>query len=187
VERFETKRTIGYHFFATADLVNKKHWVFNSSLGFQQKRADHQDPFRKSSLNNTHTLDYLSFANIWRIKLPLGNRLILSAHVGPKIDYLLNYSDNFKVFGLGGFFYYPENDFEKINIGLNSGVSFLINMRSFHIGAEASRNFNFNPVISATGPRADGLGDEGFFLRMNDRTYLLTLLLIWDFKKRLIE
>jgi hypothetical protein len=128
------------------------------------------------TLKSYYKLKYLSFTNLAIRKIKLNEMISLKGYLGPRLDYLIGYSENVINFTSGNFFYLADDDeLKRINIGLNAGIGFNIEMKKFTIGIETSRNVNFNQIISAKGPRADGRGDEGFYLELSDKTYILNL------------
>jgi hypothetical protein len=185
VEYFETKRTIGYNFFVTADVIMKKQWGVNSSLGFVQKNGTHifldwvqGNAYRSST---KYTLDYVSLINVARIKVPLSSTFKLTASAGPRLEYMVDPSEHLERYTPVGFSYHiTREDINRLNVGLSTGIGVLLKLNKLTLGVDAWRNFNLNTIVSAKGPRLDGLGDEGFYLKMKDKTYMLNLLCIFD-------
>lgn len=185
IEEIKTKWTAGYFVQVSADLIDKQKWSFNSSLGIIQKNGNYIDEYyfgnQLSSTDIPHKLTYVSFVNLLKGKIGVSEVSFLTCHLGPRIDYLIVYSDNvtrFAPYG-GNYFYNADDDLRRVNIGLNTGIGFQVEMKNKLLGIEVSKNFNFNKIYDATGPRLDGNGDEGFFLTLNDSTFIVNLLLSW--------
>ncbi|MCB0489443.1 MAG: PorT family protein [Cyclobacteriaceae bacterium] len=183
-EKVESRRYRGYYFQFTSDIARNERWDWNASLGVLQKNGDF-DFFSapQGSLlvsSNVYKWTYLSFTNLFRGKLRLGKASYFTGSVGPRIDYLLKNSND--SFSQGGIFFYRDNDdIKKINLGLNAGVGVMFRVNKLQFGFEASRNVNFNRIMNVKGPRADGLGDEGFYFRIIDRTVIFNTMLLLTF------
>jgi hypothetical protein len=182
---FETKRSIGYNLFITTDLIAKKRWEVNSSLGFVQKNGTHTflDWVQTTSYRSTtkYTLNYISLINVIKAKIPISNAFNVTGSAGPRLEYLLDSPQHLKDYVPGGFFYYnTREDIHRLALGLSASVGVLLKLKKLTWEIDAGRNFNFNTIISAKGPRLDGLGDAGFYLKMKDETYMINLLCIFD-------
>ncbi len=180
-ERIESKKKAGYFFQLSADLIKRKHWNWNSSLGVLQKNGEFEFyVFRQNSTSvspNIYKWTYLSFTNLARTELALNKSIYLTGNIGPRIDYLIkNSNDSFSV---GGAFFYRDNgDINKINIGLSGGLGIMFQLNKVKLGLEGNRNINFNSIMNVKGPRADGYGDEGFYFKVKDNTFILNTLLL---------
>lgn len=181
-ERVESKRKIGYYFQVSANLIKGKNWDWNSSLGVLQKNGEF--PFyviiqnRYNTSTNVEKWTYLTFTNLFRRTFKLSELFSVVGNVGPRVDYLINNSHN--SFSQGGAFFYTDNgDINKFNFGANAGLGVMLNFNNrIKVGLEGTRSFNFNKIMSAKGPRADGLGDNGFYFRIKDSTYIINTVLL---------
>ncbi|MBX2970568.1 MAG: outer membrane beta-barrel protein [Cyclobacteriaceae bacterium] len=182
VEALKTKWTAGYFVQINTNLIDKRVWAFNTSLGVVQKNGNYIDEYYAGNQSEEpHKLTYVSFTNLLKGKIGVSEVSFFTGHLGPRVDYLIAHSDNitrFAPYG-GNYFYYADDDLRRVNIGLNSGIGFQVEMKNKLLGIEVSKNINFNKIYHATGPRLDGNGDEGFFLTLNDNTFIINLLLSW--------
>lgn len=182
IEELKTKWTAGYFVQINTNLIDKKVWVFNTSLGVVQKNGNYIDEYYGGNQSEEpHKLTYVSFTNLVKGKIGVSEVSFLTCHLGPRIDYLIVYSDNvtrFAPYG-GNYFYNADDDLRRVNLGLNTGIGFQVEMKNKLLGIEVSKNINFNKIYHATGPRLDGNGDEGFFLTLNDNAFIVNLLLSW--------
>ena len=183
--RYETKNGLGYNFFVSTDVITKKRWDVNSSLGFVQKNGTYTflDWVQTTSYRSStkYTLNYLSLINVVRAKLPVSGALNLTGSAGPRLEYILDAPEQLKDYVPAGFFYYnTRQDIQRLTLGLTASVGVLLKLKKLTWGIDAGKNFNFNTIVSAKGPRLDGRGDEGFYLNMKDRTYMVNLLCFLD-------
>jgi hypothetical protein len=173
----------GFNIALAADLIDEQYWDINTAFGIIRKKGE--DITWTSPNNDPHSfiynLDYLSFINVIRGKLPIMDYFSIYLSAGPRIDYLYNYSDNAQYFGKF-MQLYPEEDFNEIVFGLNAGIGILLDLRKIKMGLEFSRNINFYPIISASGPRPDGFGDEGTELIVRDRTSIINFHISYKLK-----
>ena len=81
---------------------------------------------------------YLTFDTQFKLKCPIRN-FIPFATVGPRIDYLLNYSDDFRI-------YHWEVD--KVNYGARYGIGVSYERNKLGATVGYHRNFSLNPVVA---------------------------------------
>lgn len=171
----ESKNALGFNAILTGDFVMKKYWDINSSLGFTQKKSV---AFYDTGEKDFNTLNYVSFINSIRGKLPVSKSINFFAQVGIRCDFLVKQSGDFYIL------YFPgEPDLNKLNLGLNTGGGIAYNLEKMIVSLEVSRNFNFNKIIDESGERPDGFGDEGYFYQLSDKTYFFSLSLAWVIAK----
>lgn len=167
----ESENAFGFNVMLTGDFVMKKYWDINSSLGFTQKKSV---AFYDTGDKDFNTLNYVSFINSVRGKLPVSKSINFFAQVGIRCDFLVKQSGDFYVL------YFPgEPDLNKLNFGLNTGGGIAYNLEKMMVSLEVSSNFNFNKIMDESGERADGFGDEGYFYELSDKTYFFSLSLAW--------
>jgi hypothetical protein len=170
----------GYHIYLTSNLLAEKHFDLTSSLGWIQKHGifSEQPAFADADLH--YRLNYLSFISAVSGKLSLSRRLSGTAELGPRVEYLLNANNQLTDFSPNDdsiYYYYEDEDINRWSIGLVGGVGIKYKKDNLTIGLKTTRNLNINEITDAKGPRKDGLGDEGFYLKMRDHTHLVTVLL----------
>lgn len=68
-----------------------------------------------------------------------------------------------------------KEDLKKVNYGMTLSTGFEKPFKKVILRIEYSRLINFNKIIDVKGPRLDGLGDAGFFMKINSFTGMYTL------------
>lgn len=171
----ESESAIGFNAMLTADVIMKKYWDINSSLGFTQKKSV---SFYDTGDKDFNTLNYVSFVNSVRGKLPVSKSINFYAQLGIRFDFLVKQDGDFYIL------YFPgEPDLNKLNFGVNTGGGLSYRLEKMIISLELSRNFNFNKILDESGERSDGFGDEGYFYQLSDKTYFFSLSLAWVIAK----
>ena len=127
----------------------------------------------------TYEMTYTSLAMLARFKFIQIGKMAIRGQLGPRIDYLLSYSDYVEKFYLPGsyYFYWADNDdLQNFVFSANPGLAFEFEMKRTMIGVEISKAFSFNPAFDARGPRRDNHGDHGFFLKLRDQLFVISLI-----------
>jgi hypothetical protein len=159
---------VGYSFFLGIDYCNNNYFNLSSNIGALRKggsstmtfTSDPNDP--GITTTETAKLDYISFNTTLDLKYPIKERFIPFISVGPRLDYLANYSKEFD--GI--------NDLDALNkftFGMLLGGGLKYNLSQFQLGVRADYYLNFNQI--AEWPVAIGnLGGK-----INDNTYTINL------------
>lgn len=175
--RKSEKQPVGYNFYITTDLIEKKIWSINSSLGWIQKRGTFSEP---SSLvvSVPYKLDYISWISSVKGKIPLGKPFSVNVAVGPRMEYLLTPWHQIPAFAPNDdtfFYFHRKEDVRRFVVGLTGGIGLIYQMKKTTLQLSGWKSLNFNPIISAHGSRVDGMGDDDFYFKMRDKTYGMAL------------
>ena len=175
--RRSERQPAGFNLYLTTNIIDKQIWNINSSLGWIRKRGMFTE---SSSLSASvpYTLDYISWTSSIKGKLPLGKHFSFHAALGPRLEYLLTPWNEIPSFAPNDdtfFYYHRSEDLNRFTIGLTGGVGLTWRIEKVMLQLLAWKNLDPMPIISAHGPREDGLGDEDFYFEMRDRTYGMNL------------
>jgi|GEM_PF-3236842 len=171
----KSDRHIGFVFQLTSDVVDKKYWGVNFSLGWLQRNAE----VNNFSNSDIYKASYLSFNPSAKGKLPLGKLFNLYGQVGLNIDYMMSHSANIESYNYNYFYVLQKSDeLKKINYGWTFGPGIEKSFNRITLRADYTVMMSFNNIIDAKGPRLDGLGDQGFFFKLKHFTDLYTVSLL---------
>jgi hypothetical protein len=162
----ESDNAISFNAMVTADVVMKKYWAINASVGVAQKRSA---KFYDTGDKEFNLLNYVSLISSIRGQLPISKIVNLYVQTGIRCDFLIHKSGEFYL-GFPG-----DPDINKMSYGLNTGGGVSFRLGKAIVGLEVSRNFNFNRIIDEKGQRPDGIGDEKYFYKLNDKTQFFNL------------
>lgn len=169
---------IGFHVYASTNVIEKKNWSLNTSLGWIRKNAMFTESADWGSSRVRYKLDYISWITLVGRKFRATDHFVVSVQVGPRVEYLLTPWDDIPYFAPNDdhfYYYHKEADVRKLNIGLDGRMAFGWELEKAEIQLSVWKNINFNPIIAAKGLRADGLGDEGSRYKMRDKTFGVNL------------
>ena len=175
--RRSEKQPIGFNIYLTADLLKKKGWGLNSSIGWILKRGMFTGELN-DEISVPYNLHYLSWVNSVKGNIQLGKNFSLNMSLGPRIEYLLTGWDAIPVYAPNDdtfFYYHRKEDVQKFAVGITAGGGLAWQLKKTTLQLSAWKNVNFNPIISASGLRGDGLGDEDAYFKMTDNTYGINL------------
>ena len=116
-----------------------------------------------SNTDVSSTLNYISFNTLFVGKLPVGKRLVPFIQAGPRIDYMLGYSET--GFDMMGQF----QDLDILNkycYGADLGAGVDIHLNRVKIGLGFDYLLNFNKIVDHT-------STNGVTTRLTDHTWLL--------------
>ncbi len=164
---------IGYSVFAGIDYFDKTYFNLSSNLGFIRKGGKGTFTITNQlgepidEFTQKVKLDYVTVNTTFDIKYPIRNKIIPFISVGPRIDYLINYSK--EIDGLNDI-----NALEKYNIGLILGGGIKYNFSKIQIGLRADYYLNFNKI--ADWPAEIGnLGGS-----VKDKTMSINLIFVYN-------
>lgn len=182
IRKSETQ-PVGVNVYITTYLIEKKLWTINSSLGWIQKRGMFTE---KSGVGASvpYKLDYISWINSMKGRIPLGKQFSVNVALGPRIEYCLTPWDDIPEFAPNDdtfFYFHRKEDVRRFIVGLTGEVGLSWQIKRTTLQLIGWKNFNFNPIISAHGPRADGLGDKDFYFEMRGKTYGMNLQFTFPF------
>ena len=188
----KSDKAIGLVFQLTSDLVDKKYWSVNISLGWLQKNAGGTSSLLSNypspiySIEDSYQTTYISANPSVKGKLPLGKILNVYGQVGFNIDFMCSHSKNIESYFNENFFYtlQTNGELKKINYGFTFGPGIEKTFGRMTLRADYTFMRSFNNIIDATGPRLDGLGDQGFFLKMKSFTELFTFSALFKMKTK---
>lgn len=175
------KQPAGFNLFLTADLMEKKTWTINSSLGWILKNGMFTESLR-TDVSVPYKLHFISWINSMKGKIQAGKHLSFNVSLGPRVEYLLTGWDALPGFAPNDdtfYYYHTKEDVRKFALGLTGGGGFSWQMKKTTLQLSGWKNLNFKPVISARGLRDDGMGDEDFYFEMRDNTYGINLQLMF--------
>jgi hypothetical protein len=116
---------------------------------------------------NTNTvkpkLDYFSFNTVIDFKYPLPNKISPLVSIGPRIDYLLNYSKDFE-------WLKNENSLKELSYGLIIGAGIKYELSKIEVGIRADYYLNFNDIAK--------LKDRNLDINVKDNTFTINLLIV---------
>lgn len=96
-KRKSKQQPIGFNIYLTADLLEKKHWGFHSSLGWILKKGMFTED-RSRDISIPYNLHYISWINSMNAKIRVGECLSLNLALGPRVEYLLTAWDAIPVY-----------------------------------------------------------------------------------------
>lgn len=150
------------------DYCNRNVFNLSSNIGLVQKGGkdkitvvDSQGNAINDIILNAY-LDYLLMNSTIDFKYAIKEKVVPYISFGPRIDFLISYSDAFK--GLDAM-----NELNKISLGLTIGAGIRYEMLKFQIGLKGEYFLNFNKI--ADWPASTGnLGGS-----ISDRTMMVNL------------
>ena len=155
--------------------LNRKFYNITSNFGFLQKGTIGQiSDINGGKYQNANTsttdiqkpkLDYFSFNTVIDIKYPLTNKISPFVSVGPRVDYLLNFSRDFEWLN-------NKNSLMDISYGLILGIGIKYELSKIELGMRADYYLNFNNVAEWT-PED---GNTGIVVK--DNTFTINFLVI---------
>lgn len=138
-----TKPLIGYSFFAGIDFLNRNYFFISSDFGLIRKGTNGVAEFVSQNgqftdeISEKIKLDYLTLNTTINVKYPVENKLFPYVSIGPRIDYLVNYSDGNE----------NKNDhILEINYGLILGGGIKYSLSKIQVGISTKYNVNFNQI-----------------------------------------
>jgi hypothetical protein len=178
VENIKSDRSIGLLILLSGDVIDKKYYASNVSIGLLQKNGVvngftvTQSGFLNPYVED-YKINYFTLNPSFRGKLPIGETFNFYGMVGVRADVMISHTNNLE----SNFVYRIQKDEElkKINYGINLGLGFEKSLNKLLLRAEYSVLTNFNSIIDAKGPRLDGFGDEGFYSKLNSITSIYSL------------
>lgn len=154
---------IGYSVFAGLDYLNKDYFSLSSNIGLLRKGGRQEVTFIDitgkpvgTSIQNAK-LDYLSINTTIDLKYPLKYKLLPFISIGPRLDYLINYSKEFNILN-------DINAINRYNYGLLTGLGAKYDLNKLQIGLRADYYLNFGSIADWPAGR-DNLG-----VRVTDNT-----------------
>ncbi|HPS62844.1 MAG TPA: porin family protein [Bacteroidales bacterium] len=140
---------------------------FNLSTGFGYLQKGGKDSVNTASPEMTLNpngiakirLDYITLNTVANLKFPIKGLLVPYVFAGPRLDYLMNYEEDTRVFG----FY---DDYAKVNrliYGVIAGGGINVKLMRLTFGLSFDYYFNFNKPVDCT------LG--GTAVKISERTF----------------
>lgn len=162
-ERIAKKQPLGFNIRLTANVLERKHWDVYSTVGWILKKGMFTEG-GSIEISVPYNLNYISWLNSVKGKIPLGEDFSLNLSVGPRVEYLLTSWDAIPVYAPNDDFYYylhRKQDVRKFLVGITGGGGLAWQLKKTTLQLSAWKNVNFNPIISAS-----GLRDDGWAMRM---------------------
>ena len=176
-KRISKKLPLGFNIYLTADLLRKKRWVLNSSIGWILKRGMFTEELN-DEISVPYNLHYISWLSSVKGNIQLGNNFSFNMSLGPRVEYLLTGWDAIPVYAPNDdtfFYYHRKEDVQKFAVGITAAGGLAWQLKKTTLQLSAWKNVNFNPIISASGLRDDGLGDEDAYFKITENTYGINL------------
>lgn len=169
----DNKPLIGYSIFMGLNYFNRSFYSITSNCGFIRKGTIGEvsdinaGKFQNVNTPNTNTvkpkLDYFSFNTVIDFKYPLPNKISPLVSIGPRIDYLLNYSKDFE-------WLKNENSLKELSYGLIIGAGIKYELSKIEVGIRADYYLNFNDIAK--------LKDRNLDINVKDNTFTINLLIV---------
>lgn len=168
-EKLYDKQITGYSFLVGTDYFETKYFNLSSNIGVLRKGG--QDEIMFSNENGDDlgyrtvetTLDYITINTTIDLTYGLEHLGDPFVGIGPRLDYLINYSDTFKDLDESG-------DLNKYNIGLNVCVGYKYEISKIMFGLRADFYTNFMKIAE---------WDNG---SIDDQTYTITITIGYKLK-----
>ncbi len=160
---------IGFNFLLGLDYLDYKYFNLTSNLGVVQKGGTGslnplQFPEGLSETTATTVLNYVTFNTMFEAKLPVKDLVVPFIHIGPRLDYLVSYSQTFNLFSQ-----FTETDqLNKTMYGLIAGAGIDFKIKRFKVGIVFDYYKNFNKIVDYT-------SDTGKSDQIDDHTCTLNL------------
>jgi len=171
----DNKPLIGYSIFMGMNYFNRKYYNITSNFGFIRKgtigEVSDINGGKYQNVNAQYTnivkpkLDYFSFNTVIDVKYPLPNKMSPFVSIGPRIDYLLNYSKDFE-------WLKNKNSLKDISYGLIIGTGIKYELSKIEVGIRADYYLNFND-IAEWNPKDGNAG-----VNVKDNTFTINLLIV---------
>lgn len=157
---------MGYSFFIGLDYLDKKYFNLSSNLGFISKGGKQTVVLMSllaPSLEVTYDarLDYLSANTLIDLKYPIFDKMTPYISVGPRIDYLIDYSNQYHIQTV-------KDDLNSLNYGFILGSGLKYDWSRFQIDIHAHYYLNFNKIAD----RPAEMSDHG---TISDKTFTINL------------
>jgi hypothetical protein len=158
---------IGFNFLLGLDYLDFRYFNLTSNIGILQKGGtgsltDLQNPEGITESSATTILNYVTFNTMFVAKLPVKDRVVPFIHIGPRLDYLVSYSQTFNLFSQ-----FTETDqLNKTMYGLVAGAGVDFKIKRFKIGIVVDYYKNFNKIVDYT-------SDSGKTDQIDDHTFTL--------------
>ena len=168
-------RIVGQSIFFGFDYAEKRSFNLSRNIGSIRK-GSRQKGFIIDSFGNVierknipFALDYLTLNTTLDLKYPIKDKVVPFISIGPRIDYIISTSDNFKAL----------KDMDELNMfscGINLGIGIKYQFSRFQIGMRGDYLYNFNKISDYYNP-IDLTG-----LKVSDNTFLLNTFLGYRLK-----
>ena len=139
------KVKIGSSTFVGIDYLDKTYFNVSSNLGFITKGGKETINIRDESgiilseKVEKASLNYVSLNSTFNIKYPIKEKIIPFVSLGPRVDYLLSYSNDFDCIE-------DIDALNKINYGLIVGCGVKYDFQKIQLGVRADRYVNINKI-----------------------------------------
>lgn len=153
----DNRKINGFYSGIDFDYLESKFFTLSTGIGFYQKGAKYDWGNRASKLD----LSYLTFDTKIKVKYDFNN-FTPYLIIGPRIDYLLQFSSAFDEFNRLGMM-------NKINYGLRYGLGIQYDFGKIILGFALKNNVSFNSIVENSGEYMNPP------FKINDKTMILNL------------
>lgn len=139
------KHKIGYSVFAGLDFLDHRYYNLSCNFGLINKGGKDDEVIRDAegeyvtASELVINMDYVSANTVVNFKYPILNKIIPFFSIGPRLDYLIKYKDDFK--GLNEI--EKMGELNKLNYGLLIGGGIKYSLSKFQFGLRADYLLNF--------------------------------------------
>lgn len=160
---------IGKSAFIGLDYLNSRHFNLSTNIGYLQKGDRSDIAYIKSEGDillfpgMTALFEYFSVNTLGEIKFPIGQHLIPYISIGPRVDYMISYPQDFS-------FIEEMDQLPQYSYGANVGGGIKLSFRRLQIGVRSDYYLN----LSKMADWVSSSDDSGW---IDDQTYLVNLTL----------
>jgi hypothetical protein len=167
-----TEPVIGPNVSLGLEYLDFRYFNLYSGLSFIQKGGtgtisviDATDPEVASETTINCRFNYISVNTLFKAKLPIGKVVVPFIQAGPRLDYLLSYSEKYELVGQ----FADIGQLNKLSYGAQVGVGIEFVINRFKAGAVFDYLWNLNKIVDYTS--AMNVKNQ-----LTDQTFLVNLL-----------
>ncbi|MFZ4520808.1 MAG: outer membrane beta-barrel protein [Bacteroidales bacterium] len=144
------KNNIGINFILGLDYLDFKYFNLSTNLGYIQKGGSGSsvnkgnispEPYAESEIHTK--LNYITVNTVFEAKIPVMEMVIPFIHVGPRLDYLISYSDNVQLFSQ----FTEVDELNKTMYGVIGGGGVDFRLSKFKVGLVFDYFWNINKLV----------------------------------------
>jgi len=159
---------VGFSIFGGIEYLNKDYFNLSTNIGYLVKGGKDEYDFVNLTSEilmrkeKKVKLNYITLNTLLDFKYPINDKIIPFVSIGPRIDYLLSYSDVLDKLD-------EINELDKLSFGLSVGAGVRYQLSKVRFGIRTDYYVNFNEI--AEWPSQSGnLGGK-----ISDKTLLINL------------
>ncbi|MCX6303513.1 MAG: outer membrane beta-barrel protein [Bacteroidetes bacterium] len=171
VDQVFNKNNIGFDLLLGLDYLDHTYFNLSTNLGYVQKggagsllNTSFQSPEGFTETDVSTKLNYVTVNTLFEVKVPVKNLVVPFIHVGPRVDYLVSYTQSYNLFE----HFTLDDQLHKTIYGVIGGAGIDFRIKRFKVGVVFDYYWNFNKLVDYT-------NDFDNYNQVYDRTFTLNL------------